>query len=363
MLLEQSGVRLAYECIGISRSGFDEISPVDAGAFVSSHGRKRRRPANGATPLPSNAPDDVGGVIRSAEFTGLSDFLTVTITRPLAGGPIDLGRSVTDEAYGTVRMSVGSGVDFCLTTASCAPFIVVAKRSVTPEAIDFRSAEGLRSRYGAFSLLCPGETIVLSTIAPADFSLIWISADLIDEVAIAAGTNGFSPRSNIIDMMDREVSRLTGIIDPEGAALSGATPDRDFNVHTITLLVSHLLRNYNARARDDRMPSRAAELPDVVSHIAGNLGERLVVSEIAEFFRFKESDLNHLFERTYGLTPYQFILDQRIKSAADLLSKSDTPISAIAIDCGFSSQAHLTSAFKAHVGVPPGRYRKAVGPA
>jgi AraC family transcriptional regulator len=54
---------------------------------------------------------------------------------------------------------------------------------------------------------------------------------------------------------------------------------------------------------------------------------------------------------------HQYVLGRRIERAASLLRFSDTPIAAIAIECGFADQSHLTTAFRRRTGVTPAVYR------
>lgn len=44
--------------------------------------------------------------------------------------------------------------------------------------------------------------------------------------------------------------------------------------------------------------------------------------------------------------------------ASKILLAGDTPLVHIAIECGFCSQSHFTTAFKAAEGITPARYRR-----
>ena len=66
------------------------------------------------------------------------------------------------------------------------------------------------------------------------------------------------------------------------------------------------------------------------------------------------------FKLATGLPPYQYLLRRRLERAKRLLSTSDLPIAAIAVDCGFCHQEHLTRVFRRHCGATPGAYRAGV---
>jgi len=66
------------------------------------------------------------------------------------------------------------------------------------------------------------------------------------------------------------------------------------------------------------------------------------------------------FKRAMGLPPHQYLLRRRLERAKRLLSRDDQPIAAIALDCGFCHQEHLTRAFRRHCGITPAAYRSAL---
>ena len=84
---------------------------------------------------------------------------------------------------------------------------------------------------------------------------------------------------------------------------------------------------------------------------------------LADLARIAGLSTHHLiraFRREVGLTPHAHLIGVRVRRARDLLRAGETPAS-VASAVGFADQAHLTRAFKARIGVPPGAYRRAVG--
>jgi AraC family transcriptional regulator len=66
------------------------------------------------------------------------------------------------------------------------------------------------------------------------------------------------------------------------------------------------------------------------------------------------------FSLTHGVSPHRWLARSRIEIAQRQLKTTDVPLSHIALDLGFSSQAHFTEAFRRAVGVSPGRWRREV---
>jgi AraC family transcriptional regulator len=58
-----------------------------------------------------------------------------------------------------------------------------------------------------------------------------------------------------------------------------------------------------------------------------------------------------------GIAPYQYLLQQRIERAKQLLKQTELSIVEIALDCGFSSHSHLSKQFRSFTGVTPKTYR------
>jgi len=99
----------------------------------------------------------------------------------------------------------------------------------------------------------------------------------------------------------------------------------------------------------------------LVQHIEENLGDKLVVEELAEASGLSRSHFSRAFLSATGEPPQEFIIGRRICRARDLLANGDRPIAEIAAVTGFSSQAHLSMAFKKRLGLTPARYRASFG--
>nr|WP_057628065.1 AraC family transcriptional regulator [Stenotrophomonas terrae] len=68
--------------------------------------------------------------------------------------------------------------------------------------------------------------------------------------------------------------------------------------------------------------------------------------------------LHGLFKREYGLTPAQWLLQQRLQLAQRQLAGGSQSLAQIAQQVGFSDQGALTRAMRRSLGITPGRYRR-----
>ena len=59
-----------------------------------------------------------------------------------------------------------------------------------------------------------------------------------------------------------------------------------------------------------------------------------------------------------GVSPWQYVIEQRVERAKELLKNSELAIFEVALACGFSNQSHLHKHFRKATGIAPNRYRR-----
>ena len=95
------------------------------------------------------------------------------------------------------------------------------------------------------------------------------------------------------------------------------------------------------------------------TYIAEHLSGDLRISRLAEEVHMSPYHFARMFKATFGKSPHAFVLERRIDVAANVLrSTSEQSITEIASECGFSSQAHFTEAFRRMLGTTPARWRR-----
>jgi len=85
------------------------------------------------------------------------------------------------------------------------------------------------------------------------------------------------------------------------------------------------------------------------------------LSDIANALGLEAYRFTRRFRASFGETPRRFLMRKRLERACRLLQNSDDSLADIALSCGFSSQAHMTSAFSKQLNTTPARYRAAYG--
>jgi transcriptional regulator GlxA family with amidase domain len=89
------------------------------------------------------------------------------------------------------------------------------------------------------------------------------------------------------------------------------------------------------------------------------IGEQISLRELAKECRLSISYFAAAFRQSTGESPHRWLIKRRVEIAKEMLLSSELPLSAIALNCGFADQSHLTRVFTVMAGAPPGVWRRA----
>ena len=142
------------------------------------------------------------------------------------------------------------------------------------------------------------------------------------------------------------------------AVQTGAALDRMYGEALSTALAVHLLREYSAAVLGPKrqyggLPRE--KLVRAVAYIQDQLNTDLTVSGIAQAVFLSPYHFTRLFKESTGQSPYQYVVEARVRKAKELLTTGKFTISEVAYDVGFVDQSHLTRHFKRIFGLPPKR--------
>jgi AraC family transcriptional regulator len=110
-------------------------------------------------------------------------------------------------------------------------------------------------------------------------------------------------------------------------------------------------------------PAKISALPGnklarVKDFVESSLDQDLTLESLAREAGYSRAHFLRMFREAMGTTPHQYVMQRRIAHAEKLLSENDLGVAEIAVACGFSSQAHLTLAFRKQTGLTPAEYRR-----
>lgn len=121
-----------------------------------------------------------------------------------------------------------------------------------------------------------------------------------------------------------------------------------------------LIRLMQTQARNMVEKNRSkhkSRISFVADYIRKNLHEKLSVDSIAKLAYVSKSNFFKMFKDELGTSPNEFILQERISRAKELLAGNNS-IKETAYQTGFSDTNYFTRVFKQWVGVTPKNYQK-----
>lgn len=100
------------------------------------------------------------------------------------------------------------------------------------------------------------------------------------------------------------------------------------------------------------------KLRRVVNYIEQNLPRELRLAEVSAVIHMSPYHFAHLFKERTGVSPYRFVLQQRVEEARTLLAVPTLPIAVVARSVGFRTPSHFSTTFRRITGFTPSGYRR-----
>lgn len=205
---------------------------------------------------------------------------------------------------------------------------------------------GPACRAGSFALLRPGGTVSLSHPDPVE-----VLAVAFEPQALPASAE--APPFDVVDAGVRALAH-----ELRRVLMQEAEPDR---AYLEAVGRAMLVRAVYVLAHRDPTGERALIAPfklrRVVEHIETHLAEPITVAELAGISDLSTAYFARLFRQATGEAPHAFILSRRVARVQELLGETTLDLATVAYRAGFSSHAHMTTAFKRKLGLSPAAYR------
>jgi AraC family transcriptional regulator len=126
------------------------------------------------------------------------------------------------------------------------------------------------------------------------------------------------------------------------------------------LFMLDLLRTYcQDRSQPQQVNGGLGEkrLQRVLAYIDAHLAENIGLQDMASAAGLGQYHFATMFKQSMNISPYRYVIEQRIDRAKRQLRQQEVAIIDIALACGFADQSHLTKHFRKFVGVTPRAFR------
>ena len=110
-------------------------------------------------------------------------------------------------------------------------------------------------------------------------------------------------------------------------------------------------------AADGRGRLLAWQVRKVRDYIGSHITGPVLVADLGALVQLSEAHFSRCFRRSFGESPHAFVIQRRLELAAQYL-ETDMCLSDIALQCGFTDQAHLGKHFRGSTGETPAAWRR-----
>ncbi|MCK1346358.1 AraC family transcriptional regulator [Bradyrhizobium sp. CW11] len=105
----------------------------------------------------------------------------------------------------------------------------------------------------------------------------------------------------------------------------------------------------------------ALQLKRIKEFVDAHISKGIAISELASLVGLSPFHFIRAFKRSVGLSPYQYVLSERIGLAKEMLSRRDLSIADVALAVGFSDASQLNRVFVKLTGITPSVFRRENG--
>jgi AraC family transcriptional regulator len=106
------------------------------------------------------------------------------------------------------------------------------------------------------------------------------------------------------------------------------------------------------------LSARAQRLIKEFLHEQDILDQKIGLQELADLVGISRFHFTRAFKVSFGLPPHKYLLNLRLRKAADLLRTTNLPITSIALSVGFSCSSEFARAFKDAMAYSPREFRQ-----
>jgi AraC family transcriptional regulator, arabinose operon regulatory protein len=119
-----------------------------------------------------------------------------------------------------------------------------------------------------------------------------------------------------------------------------------------------ILKKYGKINNQQSLSHYYEKVRPVVNWLENKYSENIGLPEMAAQADMSSQYLNALFQETFGMSPYSFLIQLRIREAKKILvTKQDTPLKQVASLVGFNDVSHFVATFRKIEGITPKKYR------
>lgn len=103
---------------------------------------------------------------------------------------------------------------------------------------------------------------------------------------------------------------------------------------------------------------RNSDAAKIKEYIDKRVNSSITIKELSELIYRSSAQTIRIFKKEYGLTPYAYLIESKVKMAKLLLRNTSMSIKQISYELSFTDEHYFSNIFKKITGVSPRQYRK-----
>lgn len=205
----------------------------------------------------------------------------------------------------------------------------------------FSSGKEHKVKKGQLFIIRPGETTTYEAGEKDPWHYCWIGFDC--RIQIGSWIKNDVVDASSCEHIFRDVLESVEHMEDKALYLCGKLYD----------LISALTEIQSGKERGDTAKEYILKAK---SFMEANFIRPIYIEDIARSLNLNRSYFSTLFKKETGKSPQQYLVDFRLKKAAELLSRERLSLKEAAGSCGYTDIYAFSKMFKKRYGISPGRY-------
>ena len=119
-------------------------------------------------------------------------------------------------------------------------------------------------------------------------------------------------------------------------------------------LFMKLLLSLYVRPKSESVAQKISE------YIEENIDKEISLADLCSVFHYSKNYIIRMFRKGFGMPPFEYINELKIKRSMYLLETTSRPIEEIARECGYSSYSHFYRSFVKRTNTSPLQWRREI---
>ena len=133
---------------------------------------------------------------------------------------------------------------------------------------------------------------------------------------------------------------------------------QDKLLHSLSMIITHeLIRSILNLETIKDIVIKKDQIQITINYMNQHFGEKITIESLSKLANMSESNFNRIFKKETGISPFEYLINVRIKKAKKFLREKTNTITEISINCGFYSISHFSSCFMKQFGMSPSDYQ------